>query len=358
MKESRHVNFGAIHAIFLQLSCSHHKLAHSCQGRGQRSNGAINRNKQTNICFRMVAMALRISPKADDVMTVLSTVAQRYKHVTTVYILWWPSGTNTSLLYIYYGGPAVQIRHYCIYTTVAQRYKHVTTVYILRWPSGTNTSLLYTTVAQRYKHVTTVYILRWPSGTNTSLLYIYYGGPAVQTRHYCIYTTVAQRYKYVTTVYYGGPAVQTRHYCIHTMVAQRYKHVTTVYILPWPSGTNTSLLYTTVAQRYKHVTTVYILRWPSGTITSPLYTTVAQRYKYVTTVYYGGPAVQTRHYCILRWPSGTNTSLLYTTWIPLHTTTQILIVPTGLQKPPHGDQRSRKGATIRILKRGVEVFRM
>ena len=45
MKESRHVNFGAIHAIFLQLSWSQHKLAHSCQGRGQRSNGAINRNK-------------------------------------------------------------------------------------------------------------------------------------------------------------------------------------------------------------------------------------------------------------------------------------------------------------------------
>ena len=45
MKESRHVNFGAIQAIFLQLSCSQHKLAHSYQGRGQRSNGAINRNK-------------------------------------------------------------------------------------------------------------------------------------------------------------------------------------------------------------------------------------------------------------------------------------------------------------------------
>ena len=38
-------NFGAIQAIFLQLSWSQHKLAHSCQGRGQRSNGAINRNK-------------------------------------------------------------------------------------------------------------------------------------------------------------------------------------------------------------------------------------------------------------------------------------------------------------------------
>ena len=37
--------FGAIQAIFLQLSWSQHKLAHSCQGRGQRSNGAINRNK-------------------------------------------------------------------------------------------------------------------------------------------------------------------------------------------------------------------------------------------------------------------------------------------------------------------------
>ena len=45
MKESRHVNFGAIQAIFLQLSWSQHKLAHSCPGRGQRSNGAINRNK-------------------------------------------------------------------------------------------------------------------------------------------------------------------------------------------------------------------------------------------------------------------------------------------------------------------------
>ena len=38
MKESRHANFGAIQAIFLQLSWSQHK------GRGQRSNGAINRN--------------------------------------------------------------------------------------------------------------------------------------------------------------------------------------------------------------------------------------------------------------------------------------------------------------------------
>ena len=45
MKEGRHVNFGPIHAIFLQLSWSQHKLAHSCHGRGQRSNGAINRNK-------------------------------------------------------------------------------------------------------------------------------------------------------------------------------------------------------------------------------------------------------------------------------------------------------------------------
>ena len=44
MKESRHANFGAIQAIFLQLSWSQHKLAHSCQGIGQRSNGAINRN--------------------------------------------------------------------------------------------------------------------------------------------------------------------------------------------------------------------------------------------------------------------------------------------------------------------------
>ena len=44
VKESRHANFGAIQAIFLQLSWSQHKLAHSCKGRGQRSNGAINRN--------------------------------------------------------------------------------------------------------------------------------------------------------------------------------------------------------------------------------------------------------------------------------------------------------------------------
>ena len=55
MKESRHANFGAIQAIFLQLSWSQHKLAHSCQGRGQRSNGAINRNIhfvkwRVNIC--------------------------------------------------------------------------------------------------------------------------------------------------------------------------------------------------------------------------------------------------------------------------------------------------------------------
>ena len=45
MKESRHANFGAIQAIFVQLSWSQHKLAHACQGRGQRSNGAISRNK-------------------------------------------------------------------------------------------------------------------------------------------------------------------------------------------------------------------------------------------------------------------------------------------------------------------------
>ena len=45
VKESRQANFGAIQAIFLQLSWSQYKLAHSCQGRGQRSNGAINRNK-------------------------------------------------------------------------------------------------------------------------------------------------------------------------------------------------------------------------------------------------------------------------------------------------------------------------
>ena len=30
MKESRHANLGAIQAIFLQLSWSEHKLAHSC----------------------------------------------------------------------------------------------------------------------------------------------------------------------------------------------------------------------------------------------------------------------------------------------------------------------------------------
>ena len=51
MKESRHANFGAIQAIFLQLSWSQHKLAHSCQGRGQRSNGAINRNKHFSEAF-------------------------------------------------------------------------------------------------------------------------------------------------------------------------------------------------------------------------------------------------------------------------------------------------------------------
>ena len=39
------MNFGPIHAIFLELSWSQPKLAHSCHGRGQRSNGAINRNK-------------------------------------------------------------------------------------------------------------------------------------------------------------------------------------------------------------------------------------------------------------------------------------------------------------------------
>ena len=53
VKESRHANFGAIHAIFLQLSCSQHKLAHSCQGRGQKSNGAINRNKQLFRSFQI-----------------------------------------------------------------------------------------------------------------------------------------------------------------------------------------------------------------------------------------------------------------------------------------------------------------
>ena len=51
MKESGHANFGAIQAIFLQLSWSQHKLAHSCQGRGQRSNGAINRNKHFSEAF-------------------------------------------------------------------------------------------------------------------------------------------------------------------------------------------------------------------------------------------------------------------------------------------------------------------
>ena len=45
VKESRHANFGAIQAIFLQLSWSQHKLAHSCQGRRPRSNRAINRTK-------------------------------------------------------------------------------------------------------------------------------------------------------------------------------------------------------------------------------------------------------------------------------------------------------------------------
>ena len=45
MKEGQHVNFGPIQAIFVELSWSQPKLAHSCHGRGQRSNGAINRNK-------------------------------------------------------------------------------------------------------------------------------------------------------------------------------------------------------------------------------------------------------------------------------------------------------------------------
>ena len=45
MKEGQHVNFGPIQAIFLELSWSQPKLAHSSHGRGQRSNGAINRNK-------------------------------------------------------------------------------------------------------------------------------------------------------------------------------------------------------------------------------------------------------------------------------------------------------------------------
>ena len=50
VKGSRHANFGAIQAIFLLLSWSQHRCQHSCQhscqGRGQRSNGAIHRNKQ------------------------------------------------------------------------------------------------------------------------------------------------------------------------------------------------------------------------------------------------------------------------------------------------------------------------
>ena len=61
MKESRHANFGAIEAIFLQLSWSQHKLAHSCQGRGQRSNGAI--NKQTNIFSEVSVGAFRASER-------------------------------------------------------------------------------------------------------------------------------------------------------------------------------------------------------------------------------------------------------------------------------------------------------
>ena len=36
MKESRHANFGAIQAIFLQLSWSHHKLAHSRESARER----------------------------------------------------------------------------------------------------------------------------------------------------------------------------------------------------------------------------------------------------------------------------------------------------------------------------------
>ena len=52
MKESRHANFGAIQAFFVQLSWSQHKLAHSCQAGGQRSNGAINRNTHLFRSFR------------------------------------------------------------------------------------------------------------------------------------------------------------------------------------------------------------------------------------------------------------------------------------------------------------------
>ena len=58
VKESRHANFGAIEAIFLQLSWSQHKLAHSCQGRGQRSNGAINRNKHFFRSLRFLVQKL------------------------------------------------------------------------------------------------------------------------------------------------------------------------------------------------------------------------------------------------------------------------------------------------------------
>ena len=69
MKESQHANFGAIQAIFLQLSWSQHKLAHSCQGRGQRSNGAINRNIQHFKFGYSLSNSGRVIPKRRYEMT-------------------------------------------------------------------------------------------------------------------------------------------------------------------------------------------------------------------------------------------------------------------------------------------------
>ena len=70
MKESRHANFGAIQAIFLQLSWSQHKLAQSCQERGQSSNGAINRN---TLFFRSFGQGI------SNVVTPSLTVAELFQ---------------------------------------------------------------------------------------------------------------------------------------------------------------------------------------------------------------------------------------------------------------------------------------
>ena len=77
MKESRHVNSGAIQAIVLQLSCSQHKLAHSCQGRGQRSNGAINRNKHLFRSFcRGISNLVTPSLTVAELFQVIQVISQ------------------------------------------------------------------------------------------------------------------------------------------------------------------------------------------------------------------------------------------------------------------------------------------